>query len=107
MKTLIETWNCQCDKCQHTWQSRAGLPLQCPRCKSARWDKGERSEPLKESQPKPIIDPQIAIPEASADQWLGWSDERTTYDAEKGENVTYRQHIKSGRREIIQSETAY
>lgn len=28
-----------CDKCQYTWQSRkkAGLPVVCPRCKSADW----------------------------------------------------------------------
>lgn len=112
MRKVIEVFQFGCDKCGHCWIPRNGIaPAICPRCKSKLWDsRGERSEPLKESQPAPAIAPTATVPAASApdaDQWLGWTDERTTYDTEKGENVTYRQHIKSGRREVIHSETAY
>ena len=45
--------------------------------------------------------------EELVEDWTGWSDERTTEDTERGETITYRQHLKSGRRKEIRRESSW
>jgi hypothetical protein len=122
MYTKIEIFEAGCEKCGHVWipKNQEQLPAMCPSCKSKTWN-GENngitdisgnnhhpaarnrkfepkiasSEPLKaENPPK---EPVLTM----------YSEERTVYDPVTGENVTYREHIKSRNRIIIKRETAY
>lgn len=39
MKTKVESWECVCERCGNTWQSRtSAVPKMCPGCKSQKWD---------------------------------------------------------------------
>lgn len=57
-----------------------------------------------DSTPTPVVGPE-PMPEPVADQWAGWSDERETIDRDRGETVTYREHLKSRKRREIRRET--
>lgn len=54
--------------------------------------------------PAPVVEPE-PMPEPVADQWAGWSDERETIDLDRGETVTYREHLKTRKRREIRRET--
>lgn len=46
------------------------------------------------------------VPEPE-NEWIGWTEERQTYDDVTGEMRTYRKHIKTGRTKWIDSETYF
>jgi hypothetical protein len=122
MYTKIEIFEAGCEKCGHIWipKNQTAPPAMCPSCKSRVWN-GENngnnsgihnsgtsarsdvrleakitpSEPLKPENPSQ--EPVLTM----------YSEERTVYDAQTGENVTYREHIKTKKRIIIKRETAY
>jgi len=36
------TFDCTCDRCNHSWRSRGDKPKKCPACSSFAWDDGTR-----------------------------------------------------------------
>ena len=112
-----------CKRCEYEWKSRKQIPSSCPRCKSYAWQTARKD-------PKQIADEvnaeliagkgaretmraidqtayEASKREELAEDWTGWSDERTTEDTERGETITYRQHLKSGRRKEIRRESSW
>lgn len=57
--------------------------------------------PIEAGQPNVFAQPE------PVDGWLGWSEERSTYDEPAGETVYYREHIKTRKRREIRRETYY
>jgi hypothetical protein len=105
--------NTICPRCGYEWTPRVTNPKACPEC-TCRLHKARKPLPLKESQPAPAIAPAAIVPTPAQipdaeplDKWIGWSDERTTYDEQAGENITYREHIKTRKRTIIDRAPAY
>ena len=105
-----------CRRCSHQWESRKiGKPVSCPACKTYRWPDpaGKTSQKASNEQESAQIRQQIAeidklaAESAPAEDWTGWSDERQTEDTERGETITYRQHLKSGRRKEIGRESSW
>jgi predicted Zn-ribbon and HTH transcriptional regulator len=44
-KVKITTAGYRCEKCGHEWIKRGKLePVQCPKCKSARWDEPKQTK---------------------------------------------------------------
>ena len=107
-----------CRRCSHQWESRKiGKPVSCPACKTYRWQAPVGKTPQKASneQESAQIRQQIAeidklaseLASEVVEDWTGWSDERTTEDTERGETITYRQHLKSGRKKEIRRESSW
>jgi DNA-directed RNA polymerase subunit RPC12/RpoP len=66
MKYEVVQWYCMCDRCSHDWLSKgAEPPIQCPKCRSVRWNKGKPvTAPPKAADPDP--DP-VYIPDTPDD----------------------------------------
>lgn len=55
------------------------------------------------ADPTPFVQPQ----DEGVDEWQGWSDERVEYDQVAGDDVTYREHLKTRKRTEIRRETHF
>lgn len=120
---------CTCAKCSHKWITKTKeIPARCSKCNRVTWNDDydfklqqepaqivQRVEATTErktvAELRELIAPietgeQIA-PVDVADQWQGWTEERQALDEIAGETVTYRQHIKTGKRKEIRRESAW
>lgn len=133
MITQQIVWKCRCDQCKHEWTTKGyDLPKNCAKCRSLRWNHDSPpADYTPELAPVKIATPVYSQPERNdvisrlqstidaiesgeskaivepVDEWAGWSEERKAPDEAAGETVTYRQHIKTGKRKEIRRETAW
>ena len=128
MIRTLNVYRCICSKCKHNWVTKTyEIPRNCAKCHRVTWndDYDESRDNPPEVIPqsvginldaaiKPEMDKQeklaalrgliggVSVPVAEpVDEWQGWTDERSTYDDVTGETITYRLHVKSGRKQEI------
>jgi predicted nucleic acid-binding Zn-ribbon protein len=114
----MSAYNCQ--RCSHQWESRKiGKPQSCPKCKSYQWQTAKKSsqEIIDEVNSDLVNSARETMREIDqtayrasneqekAEDWDGWSEERQAPDYEAGETVTYRQHLRTGKKKEIRRES--
>jgi predicted nucleic acid-binding Zn-ribbon protein len=126
MYTKIEIFEAGCEKCGHSWipKDQSKLPGMCPSCKSKTWhtekdddtavstdrngavhdnneSKAAKKAKLASSEP-------LKTKTEEKDPVLSeYSEEKTVYDPETGEDVTYIEHLKKKTRIVLSRKTAY